>query len=89
MSLPHKVERHLDTPIMSIEPAPVLHCFVPLATEADFLRLGWMRERPLKRTEFTDKRLGVWLMWPCSNCPPVKTPSGVLCGGWWQPLPTQ
>jgi hypothetical protein len=78
----------LSTQIMTTEPAPVLHRFVPLATEADFLRLGWMRERPLKGTELKEKHLGVWLMWPCNGCPPVETPSRALCGGWWPPLPT-
>jgi hypothetical protein len=85
MSLPQKVDQHLDTQIMSTEPAPVLHCFVPLANELDFLRLGWMRERALG-----PPRLGAWLIWPCA-CPSVEPPSGALCGGRWQrcaPMPT-
>jgi hypothetical protein len=61
---------------MKTEPAPVLHRFIALAEEADFLRLGWMRERPLKPTERIEKHLGVWVLWPCTGCPPVETPSG-------------
>jgi hypothetical protein len=33
---------------MSAEPASVLHRFVSLANEPDYLARGWMRERPLK-----------------------------------------
>ena len=33
---------------MSTEPASVLHRFVSLANEPDYLALGWMRERPLR-----------------------------------------
>jgi len=69
---------------MSTEPAPVLHCFVPLANEPDFLRLGWMHERPLRPP--VRERLGVWLMWPCTTCPPVEPPSGAVCRCWWQPI---
>jgi hypothetical protein len=36
--------QHFDTRVMSTEPASVLHRFVSLANEPDFLRLGWMRE---------------------------------------------
>jgi hypothetical protein len=53
------------------EPAPVLHRFVSLANEPDFLRLGWMRERPLRPPV---QNFGVWLMWPCITCPPVEPP---------------
>jgi hypothetical protein len=47
------------------EPAPVLHRFVSLANEPDFLRLGWMRERPHRPPV---QNFGVWLMWPCITC---------------------
>ena len=80
--------QHFDTQFTRTKPAPVLHRFIALADEADFLRLGWMRERPIEPMERIEKRLGVWVMWPCSDCPPVETPSGALCGGWWQALPT-
>jgi hypothetical protein len=60
------------------EPAPVLHRFVSLANEPDFLRLGWMRERPLRPPV---QNFGVWLMWPCVTCLPVEPPSGAVCGG--------
>jgi hypothetical protein len=58
--------------------APVLHLFVALTDEADYLRLGWMRERP-DSVVFVH---GVWLIWPC-GCPPVEPARGALCGGWW------
>jgi hypothetical protein len=70
------------------EPAPVLHRFVSLANEPNFLRLGWMRERPLRPPV---QNFGVWLMWPCVTCLPVEPPSGAVCGGWWPrcaPFPT-
>jgi hypothetical protein len=79
--------QRFGTQVMSTERAPALHRFIALADEGDFLRLGWMRERPLK--QHVEKRLGVWLMWPCASCLPVETPSGALCGGRWQPLPTR
>jgi hypothetical protein len=71
---------------MSTEPASVLHRFVFLANESDYLALGWMRERPLRPP--VQKHFGVWMMWPCTTCLPVEPPSGALCGGWWHPLPT-
>jgi hypothetical protein len=78
----------VDTRIMSIDPAPVLHRFVSLANESDYLALGWMRERPLKSMEHIEKPLGVWLMWPCLGCAPVEAPLGSLCGGRWPRVPT-
>jgi hypothetical protein len=38
----------------------VLHRFVSLASEPDYLALGWMRERPLRPG--VEKHLGVWLI---------------------------
>jgi hypothetical protein len=79
--------QHFDTRVMSIEPAPVLHRFVPLTQEPDFLRLGWMRERPLSKPPV--QTFGAWLLWPCA-CPSVEPP-GAVCGGRWHrcvPLPT-
>ena len=70
---------------MSTEPASVLHRFVSLANEPDYLALGWMRERPLRLG--VEKHPGVWLIWPCTTCLPVEPSSGAVCGGWWPPLP--
>jgi hypothetical protein len=69
---------------MSTEPALVLHRFVSLTNEPDFLRLGWMRERPLKPPV---QNFGVWVIWPCTACPPVEPPSGAVCGGRWPRAP--
>jgi hypothetical protein len=68
---------------MSTEPALVLHRFVALTNEADYLALGWI-ERPLKPPV---QNFGVWLMWPCTTCSPVEPPSGAVCGGWWHRVP--
>jgi hypothetical protein len=76
----------LSTQIISTELAPVLHRFVSLASEPDYLALGWMRERPLESR--VEKPLGVWLMWPCLGCAPVETCAGALCGGRWPRVPT-
>ena len=65
---------------MSTEPVSALHRFVSLANEPDYLALGWMRERPLK---LPVQNFGVWLIWPCTTCPPFEPPSGAVCGGWW------
>jgi hypothetical protein len=73
---------------MNTEPASVLHRFVSLANEPDYLALGWMRERPCKPPV---QNFGVWLIWPCITCLPVEPHSGAVCGGWWPrcpPLPT-
>jgi hypothetical protein len=61
-------------------PAPVLHRFVSLTNEPDFLRLGWMRERPLKPPV---QNFGVWLIWPCNTCLPIERHWAAVCGGWW------
>jgi hypothetical protein len=45
---------------LSTEPASVLHRFVSLASEPDYLALGRMRERPLRPG--VEKHLGVWLI---------------------------
>jgi hypothetical protein len=65
---------------MNTEPPSVLHRFVSLANEPDYLALGWMRERPLKPPV---QNFGVWLIWPCNTCLPIEPHSGAVCGGWW------
>ena len=73
---------------MNTEPASVLHRFVSLANEPDYLALGRMRERPFNPPL---QNFGVWLIWPCITCLPVEPPSGAVCGGWsprCPPLPT-
>ena len=69
---------------MSTEPVLALHRFVALTNERDYLALGWMRERPLKPPV---QNFGIWLMWPCTTCPPVEPPSGAVCGGRWPRVP--
>jgi hypothetical protein len=63
---------------MNNEPASVLHRFVSLANEPNYLALGWMHERPFKPPV---QNFGVWLIWPCITCLPVEPPSGAVCGG--------
>jgi hypothetical protein len=64
------VSRHADH---GIDPAPVLHRFVSVANEPDYLALGWMRERPRKPPV---QNFGVWLMWPCTTCSPRRAALG-------------
>jgi hypothetical protein len=51
----------------------VLHRFVSVANEPDYLALGWMRERPRKPPV---QNFGVWLMWPCTTCSPRRAALG-------------
>jgi hypothetical protein len=56
---------------MSTEPASVLHRFVSLANEPDYLAIGRMREGPLKPPV---QNFGVWLIWPCMAACPSSRP---------------
>lgn len=51
----------------------MLHRFVSVANEPDYLALGWMRERP---REPPVQNFGVWLMWPCATCSPHRAVLG-------------